>query len=214
MPLPHETNSRILPPEEDEDPTQLALMIEGKPYLSYDGYIDKIRDKSAKKVWEINQIMDMVPRMDAMREFIYMGKEVWIVQGFFCEYGFNITLGDEVFIGANCTLLDVGPIKIGSRTMLGPNVQILTPSHPISPEERNGLKGKEWAKSVIIGDDCWIGAGATICPGVNIGNGSTIGASSVITKNIPPRSIVVGNPGRIIKTIKEDGTTEPYTDPQ
>ncbi|WWD02676.1 hypothetical protein V865_000717 [Kwoniella europaea PYCC6329] len=208
MSLPHQTNPRISPPGSDEDPTELSLMLSGQPYHSWNPYIDRIRDAQARKVWEINQVVNMMERMEKMREFIYMGKEVWIVQGFFCEYGFNITIGDEVFIGANCTLLDVCPITIGSRTMLGPNVQILTPSHPISPEERSGLKGREWAKPVKVGNDCWIGAGVTICPGVTVGDGCTIGAASVVTRDVPPRSVVVGNPGRVIKRILEDGTVE------
>ncbi|WVW83588.1 hypothetical protein I302_105609 [Kwoniella bestiolae CBS 10118] len=210
MPLPHETNPRISPPdlEKGEDPTELSLMLSGQPYLSYNKYIDRIRDTAARRVWEINQIVDMGDRMREMREFVFMGVNVWIVQGFFCEYGFNITIGDEVFIGANCTLLDICPITIGSRTMLGPNVQILTPSHPISPEERNGLKGREWAKPVKIGNDCWIGAGATICPGVTIGDGVTIGAATVVTRDVGSRCVVVGNPGRVIKRIREDGGVE------
>lgn len=93
--------------------------------------------------------------------------------------------------------------------MLGPNVQILTPAHPVSPEERNGLKGKEWAKPVTIGNDCWLGAGVTVCPVVTIGDGVTLGAASVVTKDVPSRSLVVGDPGRVIKEIKADGTLEP-----
>ncbi|WWC61587.1 uncharacterized protein I303_104171 [Kwoniella dejecticola CBS 10117] len=208
MPAPHETNPRISPPGEGEDATELGIMIAGKPYLAMDPYVDRIRAGQAKKVWEINQIVDIPARMDAMRGFLNMGRDVCIMQGFFCEYGFNITLGDEVFIGANCTFLDVSPIKIGSRTMLGPNVQILTPNHPIVPEQRTGPGAREWAEAITIGDDCWIGAGATICPGITIGDGVTIGASTVVTRDVPARCVVVGNPGRVIKRIKEDGTVE------
>ncbi|WRT66079.1 uncharacterized protein IL334_003032 [Kwoniella shivajii] len=208
MSLPHELDDRIHPPSKDEDPTQLSLMLSGKPYLASDPYICRIRDDQARKVWEVNQTVDMGPRMKVMSELVRMAKEVYIVQGFFCEYGFNITIGEDVFIGANCTFLDVCPIKIGTRTMFGPNVQVLTPSHPISPEERNGLQGREWAIPVSIGNDCWIGAGVTICPGVTIGDGCTVGAATVVTKDIPSRSVVVGNPGRVIKKIKEDGTLE------
>lgn len=85
--------------------------------------------------------------------------------------------------------------------MLGPNVGIYTPQHPLSPEERNGLKGREWAVPISIGEDCWIGGSVTILPGVTIGKGSTIGAGSVVTKDVPERSVAVGNPARVIKTI-------------
>jgi maltose O-acetyltransferase len=92
--------------------------------------------------------------------------------------------------------------------MLGPNVQLYTPEHPVSPEARNGLRGAEWAKPIKIGDNCWLGGGVIVCPGVTIGNGCTIGAGSVVTKDVPDRSVVVGNPGKVVKQIKEDGTLE------
>lgn len=85
--------------------------------------------------------------------------------------------------------------------MFGPNVSLYTPLHPLSPEERNGLKGREWAKPISIGADCWIGGSVTVLPGVTIGEGCTVGAGSVVTKDIPARSVAVGNPARVIKTI-------------
>jgi maltose O-acetyltransferase len=86
--------------------------------------------------------------------------------------------------------------------MFGPNVQIYTPLHPIKPEERNGLKGREWAKPIKIGDDCWIAGSVVICPGVTIGNGVTVGAGSVVTKDVPNRVVVAGNPARVIREIE------------
>lgn len=86
MILPHQSNSRISPPSEDENPEELSQMLAGRPYHSWDSYIGRIRDAQAREVWEINQIIDMEPRMKAMRDFIYMGDQVWIAQGFFCEY--------------------------------------------------------------------------------------------------------------------------------
>jgi maltose O-acetyltransferase len=85
--------------------------------------------------------------------------------------------------------------------MFGPNVSLYTPQHPISPEERNGLKGREWAVPISIGSDCWIGGNVVVCPGVKIGDGCTIGAGSVVTKDVPARSVAVGNPARVIKSI-------------
>jgi maltose O-acetyltransferase len=92
-------------------------------------------------------------------------------------------------------------VKIGSRTLFGPNVQIYTATHPIRPEDRNGTKGRESAKPITIGDDCWIGGAAIICPGVTIGNGVTVGAGSVVTKDVPDRVFVAGNPAKIIRHI-------------
>ncbi|WVF71785.1 hypothetical protein IAT40_006593 [Kwoniella sp. CBS 6097] len=210
--LPHELNSRIPPinagPFKNEDPTEMLAMISCQPYHGSDPYVDRVREALGRRVQEINRIDPMEARMEALRQLIWMGNKVWIAQGFFFEYGFNITIGEDVFVGANCTFLDVGPIKIGTRTMLGPNCQLLTPDHPISPEARNGLQGKESSKPVTIGDDCWIGAGVTICPGVTIGNGCTIGAATVVTKDVGDRCVVVGNPGRVVKKIRMDGTLE------
>jgi len=92
--------------------------------------------------------------------------------------------------------------------MIAANTQIYTPTHPIMPEERNGLDGAEWAKPIVVGNDVWIGGGVILCPGVTIGDGSTIGAGTVVTKDVPPRSVVVGNPGRVIKTLPLPGAQE------
>ena len=106
------------------------------------------------------------------------------------------------------TCADILPsvVYIGSRSMIGANVQIYTPTHPVSPEARNGLQGPEGSQPVTIGTDVWIGAGAMLLPGVTIGDGATVGAGSVVTKDVESRTLVVGNPARPIKRIERDGT--------
>lgn len=100
------------------------------------------------------------------------------------------------------TLADTHTVTIGSRTLIGPNVSIYTPFHPVSPEERNGFRGHQsQGRPVVIGEDCWIGGSVTILPGVTIGRGSTIGAGSVVVKDIPARSVAVGNPARVVRAI-------------
>lgn len=111
---------------------------------------------------------------------------------FFCDYGYNIELGEHAFINFNCVILDGAPVKIGNHTLLGPAVQIYTPHHPMDYMQRR--EPVESAHPVTIGDDCWIGGGAIICPGVTIGNRCIIGAGSVVTKDVPDDSLVVGNP--------------------
>ncbi|ODN81085.1 hypothetical protein L202_03180 [Cryptococcus amylolentus CBS 6039] len=205
LPAPHLSNPLIPPPEGDEDPTQLALMIAGEPYQANDKYLDRLRNRGAIKLDEIVKVADMDERMALWREFGNVGEDVLVVQRFFCEYGFNVHFKGDNFIGANCTFLDICPITIGLHSMVGPDVKIYTPDHPLSPEERSGLSGKEWGKPIVIEDDCWIGGGATILPGVTVGKGSTVGAGSVVTRDIPARSVVVGNPARVVKKILEDG---------
>jgi acetyltransferase-like isoleucine patch superfamily enzyme len=95
----------------------------------------------------------------------------------------------------------LGKVHIGSRTLFGPNVQIYTAEHPLRPEDRNGTKGRESARPIRIGNDCWIGGAAIILPGVTIGDGVTVGAGSVVTRDVPARSVVVGNPARVVKVI-------------
>lgn len=120
---------------------------------------------------------------------------------FFCDYGDGIVLGEHVFINMNCTFLDGGQIQIGKNTLVGPNVQIYTPHHPLDFRERR--EPIEVAYPVSIGEDCWIGGGAIICPGVQIGNRVVVGAGSVVTRDVPDDSVVVGNPARILKKLTD-----------
>jgi len=130
-------------------------------------------------------------------------KSCFIQPPFYCDYGFNLNLGERVFINFNCVVLDAAPIGIGNRTMLGPNVQLYTATHPLEATKR--ASGIESAESISIGDDVWIGGNVTICPGVTIGNGTVIGAGSVVTKDVPANVMAAGNPCKVIKSIRNIG---------
>jgi maltose O-acetyltransferase len=108
------------------------------------------------------------------------------------DYGVNITVGKAFYANFGCTLLDVAPISIGDNVKLGPGVKIFTAGHPLDPEERNS--GLEWGKAIRIADNVWVGGGAILCPGVSIGEGSTIGAGSVVTKDVPAGVVAGGIP--------------------
>jgi maltose O-acetyltransferase len=113
---------------------------------------------------------------------------------FHCDYGWNIRLGQRVFINFNCVILDVAQVTIGDDTRIGPAVQIYTAEHPLDADERrNGL---ESGRPVTIGSNVWIGGGAIILPGVTIGDDAVIGAGSVVTHDVPARARVAGNPAR------------------
>jgi maltose O-acetyltransferase len=129
------------------------------------------------------------------------GSRVWIEPPFYCDYGSNITLADNVFFNFNCVVLDVAPVIIGSNVMFGPAVQIYTATHPLGARERR--EGLESGKAVFIGDDVWVGGGAIICPGVRIGAKAVIGAGSVVTKDIPEGVVAVGNPCRVVREAGE-----------
>ena len=125
---------------------------------------------------------------------------LWLQPPFYCDYGSNIHVGDKVFFNFNCVILDVMQVKIGSRTLFGPNVQIYTATHPMSFRER--AAGLEYARPVTIGEDVWVGGSAIICPGVTIGDRSVIGAGSVVTRDIPSDVFAAGNPCRVIRTLQ------------
>ena len=127
--------------------------------------------------------------------FAGVGNNCTIKPPFFCNYGYNIRLGEAVFLNFNCVLLDVVGITIGDKTKIGPGVQILTADHPREPELRAQLL--EFGRPVVIGANVWIGAGALILPGVTIGDDAIIGAGSVVTRSVPAGATAVGNPARL-----------------
>lgn len=133
------------------------------------------------------------------------GANVWIAAPFFVDYGENIHLGNNVEVNMNCVFLDCNTITIGDHTGIGPGVHIYTVFHPTDPDERLSRDSNFWRSRtapVSIGRNVWIGGGSIILPGVTIGDESTIGAGSVVTHDIPPRSVAVGNPCRVIRTLK------------
>jgi maltose O-acetyltransferase len=116
---------------------------------------------------------------------------------FHCDYGYNIAIGEGVFLNFNCVILDVVEVSIGDRTQIGPGVQILAADHPRDPETR--ATGLEFGRPVRIGRNCWIGGGAIILPGVTIGDDALIGAGSVVTRDVPAGATAFGNPARVKK---------------
>ena len=125
--------------------------------------------------------------------------DTFINQPFYCDYGKHIRVGKRFFANFCFTVLDEAFVTIGDDCFIGPNVSILTACHSTDPVERNTRM--EWAKPVTIGSNVWIGGSVTVLPGVTIGDNCTIGAGSVVTRNIPADSVAVGNPARVIKTI-------------
>jgi len=128
----------------------------------------------------------------------------WIEPPLAMDYGYNVRLGENVFINFNSVFLDTCLVTVGSRTLVGPNVSFYSGTHPLDPAIRNGTQGPELGKEIHIGEDCWIGGNVSILPGVTIGRGSVVGAGSVVTKNVPNFTVVAGNPARFIRKVVTD----------
>lgn len=126
----------------------------------------------------------------------------WIERPIRMDYGTNVKVGSNVFINVNCTIIDTCTVSIGSRTLVGPNVSFFSGTHPLDPDLRNGTNGPELGKPITIGNDCWIAGNVIILPGVTIGDGCTIGAGSVVTKDVPAYHCVAGNPAKILRKIE------------
>lgn len=146
------------------------------------------------------------------RLFRRIGTNVSVGQPFLCDYGGNISLGDNVSINMNCTFVDCNRIEIGNNVLIASNVQLYTATHPVELTDRltpgwDPASGayfcRTCARPIRIEDGCWLGGGVIVLPGVTIGRGCVIGAGSVVTKDIPENSLAVGNPCRVIRAINQ-----------
>ena len=156
-------------------------------------------DQAATKAWLVRYNAALAQPLSERHKLLserlaHVGNSAVIRPPFFCDYGYNIRLGDGVFLNFNCVILDVVEVVIGDRTQVGPAVQIYAADHPRDAARRKS--GVEFGKPVRIGSDVWIGGGAIILPGVTIGDGAIIGAGSVVTRNVAEGAHVMGNPAR------------------
>lgn len=127
------------------------------------------------------------------------GDTFLIEQNFWCDYGYNIEIGENFYVNHNCVMLDCAKITFGDNVFIAPNCGFYTAGHPLDAETRNS--GLEFAKPIKVGNNVWIGGGVTVLPDVTIGDNVVIGASSVVAKSIPSNTVAVGNPCRVIKKI-------------
>lgn len=129
------------------------------------------------------------------------GENTWIESNFFCDYGYNIVIGDNFYANHNCVILDCADVVFGDNVFIGPNCGFYTAGHPIDAEQRNS--GLEYAKPIKIGSDVWIGGNVCIMPGVTIGDNVVIGGGSVVVNDIPSGTVAVGNPCKVIRKITD-----------
>lgn len=180
-------------------------MLNGDAYNSRDPELIKIYHKARKLLKTYNNLDSelLQERERILNDLLeHKGAGVWIEAPFFCDYGENISIGENTFVNTNCIFLDNNKISIGKNGLIAPYVQIYTASHPLKANERIIGEGSDsryltFSKPVVIGDNVWIGGNTVIFPGVVIGNNVTIGAGSVVTKDIPGNIMAFGNPCKI-----------------
>ncbi len=189
--------------------TEKEKMLKGERYNSRDTELLGMYHRARKL---LNAYNTLDSELTAERERILhdllggKGKGVWIETPFYCDYGENITIGENTFINTNCIFLDDNTISIGKNGLIAPYVQIYTATHPLRASERIVAEGHgnsyvTSTKPVVIGDNVWIGGNSVIFPGVTIGNNVTIGAGSVVTKSLPDNVLAYGNPCKKIKDL-------------
>jgi maltose O-acetyltransferase len=193
--------------------TEKEKMLSGQPYDANDPELWEDRVSCRRLLRRFNQELDYddaLARQLLLTEILGStptdtNDPPFFEPPFYCDYGYNITVGKNFYCNFNCIFLDCNKITIGDRVIFGPNVQIYTVNHELDPTLRNGTKGPETAKPVVIKDDVWIGGGAIIMSGVTIGEGSTVAAGAVVTKDVEPYTVVGGNPAKFIKSSRDDG---------
>ena len=135
------------------------------------------------------------------------GQNFCITAPFWCDYGYNIELGENFYANHNLVILDGGKVKFGDNVFIAPDCGFHTAGHPIDFKRRN--QGLEYAYAITVGSNVWIGAGVQVMPGVTIGDNVVIGGGSVVVKDIPSNSVAVGNPCKVIRPITEEDKTRP-----
>jgi maltose O-acetyltransferase len=183
--------------------THREKMLAGELYDAMDPELVAGRERARDLCQALNagREGDQAGRRRLLQQLFAAGGDSALVQPpFYCDYGAHIELGERVYFNFNCVILDVCRVRIGSFSQFGPAVQILTPLHPMNAQLR---RREEFGRPISIGSDVWVGGGALILPGVNIGSRAVIGAGSVVTGDIPEGVLAAGNPCRVIREITD-----------
>lgn len=177
-------------------------MLSGEVYDAVEANIIALLNAVKTRVATFNAIspVDYAAKEAALRNLLgHCGDNPRVNQPFFCDYGINISVGNNFFANFGLTILDEAPVSFGDNVFIGPGCGFYTPCHPTDIEARNAMV--QWAKPITVGNNVWIGGNCTILPGVTIGDGCTIGAGSVVVSDIPAGTVAVGNPCRPVKKL-------------
>ena len=182
--------------------TMRERMLAGDPYIADDPDLFRESRRARVLCHRINSL-DPDEAEEVERLFAELlgaiGEHTHIRPPFHCDYGYQTFIGARTFANFGFVCLDVARITIGDDVQIGPNVQLLTPTHPVEP----GPRRDKWegAEPITIGDNVWLGGGVIVCPGVTIGDNTVVGAGAVVTRDLPANVVAVGNPARVVKTL-------------
>ncbi|WP_202456018.1 MULTISPECIES: sugar O-acetyltransferase [unclassified Streptomyces] len=179
-------------------------MLAGDLYLADDPELeaDALRAAELGERYNASSVTDLPARGALLRELLgEVGEDVVVRPPLAVDYGRHISIGARTFVNYGAVFLDVAPIRIGEDVQIGPNVQLLTPTHPVAAEPRRAKW--EAAKPITLGDNVWLGGGVIVCPGVTIGANTVVGAGSVVTRDLPADVVAVGNPARVVRSLPE-----------
>ena len=172
------------------------LYIAGDPVLAQ----ESARARSLVQRYNMSPAADLAAHRAILEELLgSIGEETVLRAPFYCDLGYQTHVGARTFANYGLVALDVARITIGDDVQIGPNVQLLTPTHPLEPEPRRAKW--EAARPITIGDNVWLGGGVIVCPGVTIGADTVVGAGSVVTRDLPPGVLAVGSPARVIRSL-------------
>lgn len=189
--------------------TEKEKMLMGKIYDPSDAELARLRAKAHRLSKEYNDTLETdKKRAEIIKKLGISGGDFYLQGPVQFDYGCFTAIGKNSYANFNFTCVDCAPVTIGENVFFGPNVSLLTPIHPLRWQDRNQYEkpdgtftDKEYAKPITIGSNCWIAGNVTICGGVTIGEGCVIGAGSVVTRDIPPNSLAVGVPCRVVREI-------------
>ncbi|WP_289758118.1 sugar O-acetyltransferase [uncultured Duncaniella sp.] len=180
-------------------------MLRGEIYdANYDTQLIEERMKCKLLCRKYNDLMpDRLEERKSLLKTLLgrVGENYYIEQPFYCDYGYNISVGDNFYSNVNLVILDGAKVTFGDNVFIAPDCGFHTAGHPLDVGRRN--MGLEYARPITVGNNVWIGAGVHVLPGVTIGDNCVIGAGSVVNRDIPANSLAVGNPCRVIRSLEE-----------